>query len=280
MTIKRCLFIDAGYLFKQGSKCLSGEALGRHEVSLDSASFVSELCDWIQLKYPDDIHFRTYWYDGAKQGIPTTSQLSVAELKYVKLRLGRINASGQQKGVDTLIVRDLMVLSQEHSIGRAVVLSGDDDLREGFEYAQDRGVSVSVAGIDSARGTSQSMELTREADEKLIVPIELIKRHMSKIEIPIQPSNDLIVKAQGSELVPRIDIDNFVQFAREFATEWINRANGVQISTLRQNRPSIPLEIDGELLRFVVRGTKSGTIDLPTRRKLRATFWEVVGDGI
>jgi len=87
---------------------------------------------------------------------------------------------------------------------------------------------------------------------------------MSKIEIPIQPSNDLIVKAQGSELVPRIDIDNFVQFAREFATEWINRANGVQISTLRQNRPSIPLEIDGELLRFVVRGTKSGTIDLPT----------------
>jgi uncharacterized LabA/DUF88 family protein len=278
MTVKRCLFIDAGYLFKQGSKTLSGEALGRHEVSLDSASFVNELCDWIQLIYPDDIHFRTYWYDGAKQGIPTSSQLAVAELKYVKLRLGRINASGQQKGVDTLIVRDLMVLSQEHSIGRAVVLSGDDDLREGIEYAQDRGVSVSVAGIDSARGTSQSVELTREADEKLLIPIELVKKHLSRIEPLTKASTAVTTKAQGEESGLRLDLDRFIKCAQDFATRWINRADGVQIATLRNKRPSVPSDIDGELLRFVVRGTNCGTIDPLTRKQLRMAFWEVVGD--
>ena len=79
-----------------------------------------------------------------------------------------MNAADQQKGVDTLIVRDVMVLSQERSIDRAVVLAGDEDLREGIEYAQDRGVLVTVVGIADERGnTSQSIELRREADEAL-----------------------------------------------------------------------------------------------------------------
>ena len=61
-----------------------------------------------------------------------------------------------------------MVLSQERSIDRAVVLAGDEDLREGIEYAQDRGVLVTVIGIADRRGgTSQSLELRREADECL-----------------------------------------------------------------------------------------------------------------
>ena len=79
-----------------------------------------------------------------------------------------MNAADQQKGVDTLIVRDVMVLSQERSIDRAVVLAGDEDLREGIEYAQDRGVLLTVVGIADRRGNrSQSIELRREADEAL-----------------------------------------------------------------------------------------------------------------
>jgi uncharacterized LabA/DUF88 family protein len=159
------IFVDAGYLYKQGSGAVLNAKLGRHEVSLDAHKFVEELVGWVCQLYPDDGLLRTYWYDGARQGVPTPDQLDVAALSFVKLRLGRINSSGQQKGVDTLIVRDLMVLSQERSIHRAVVLSGDEDLREGIEYVQDRGVRVAVVGIDAHGDRSQSVELVREADE-------------------------------------------------------------------------------------------------------------------
>ena len=78
------------------------------------------------------------------------------------------DAADQQEGVDTLIVRDVMVLSQERSIDRAMVLAGDEDLREGIEYAQDRVVLLTIVGIADRRGnTSQSIELRREAHEAL-----------------------------------------------------------------------------------------------------------------
>jgi uncharacterized LabA/DUF88 family protein len=54
-----------------------------------------------------------------------------------------------------------MVLSQERSIHRAVVLSGDEDLREGAEYAQGRGVRVAVVGVDPNGDRSQSVLLPR-----------------------------------------------------------------------------------------------------------------------
>ena len=163
-------FVDAGYLFKQGSLALFGPAKGgpgrswgRHEITFDPEPFMQKLSAWLCQRYPEDQLFRTYWYDGAKLGVPT-EQLAVASLSFVKLRLGRINSAGVQKGVDTLMVRDLMVLSQERSIHRAIVLSGDEDIREGIEYAQDRGVRVAVLGI-GLRGVQPIHELLREADE-------------------------------------------------------------------------------------------------------------------
>ena len=100
MTGRVCIFVDAGYLFKQGSGAVLSEKLGRHEIVLDAQKFISELAEWLATCYPGDEVLRTYWYDGAKQGIPSTDQLTVAALSFVKLRLGRINSSGQQKGVD------------------------------------------------------------------------------------------------------------------------------------------------------------------------------------
>jgi len=40
---------------------------------------------------------RTYWYDAAQDGIPTSEQLVIASLPFVKLRLGRLSG-GHQKG--------------------------------------------------------------------------------------------------------------------------------------------------------------------------------------
>ena len=66
----------------------------------------------------------------------------------VKLRLGRINAKNQQKGVDALIYRDLTTLARERAICDAFLLAGDEDLREGVKAAQDMGVRVTLIGID------------------------------------------------------------------------------------------------------------------------------------
>ena len=79
---------------------------------------------------------RTYWYDGAKDGIPTTEQQRIAALANVKLRLGRLNTNNQQKGVDALIYRDLMTLASERAVTDAFLVSGDEDLREGVKASR------------------------------------------------------------------------------------------------------------------------------------------------
>ena len=81
----------------------------------------------------------------------------------MKLRLGLINEYGQQKGVDSLIVTDLVDLSRNRAISDAVLLSGDEDVRIGVEIAQSMGVRVHLLGIVPSRG-SQSRNLLSEAD--------------------------------------------------------------------------------------------------------------------
>jgi hypothetical protein len=73
---------------------------------------------------------RVYWYDGAPDAIPLSDHLAIAKLTNVKLRLGRLTR-GEQKGVDWLIIRDLMTLARERAIATALLVSGDEDLREG-----------------------------------------------------------------------------------------------------------------------------------------------------
>ena len=106
---------------------------------------------------------RIYWYDGLLRGELSADQQRLASAENVKLRLGVVNVSGQQKGVDSLIVTDLVELARNHAITDAVVLSGDEDLRIGVQIAQSFGVRVHLIGIEPSRG-SQSLSLLQEAD--------------------------------------------------------------------------------------------------------------------
>ncbi|MHB1738660.1 MAG: hypothetical protein ACYCXA_04105 [Actinomycetes bacterium] len=67
------------------------------------AVFVDEVGRWLCDRYPNDKLLRTYWYDGAKRGVPSAEQLEIAALPFVKFRLGRINAAGQQGEVAALV---------------------------------------------------------------------------------------------------------------------------------------------------------------------------------
>jgi hypothetical protein len=58
---------------------------------------------------------RVYWYDGTSTR-PTPQHLTLAHLQNVKVRLGFVNSMGEQKGVDSLIVTDMINLARNRAI--------------------------------------------------------------------------------------------------------------------------------------------------------------------
>ena len=88
---------------------------------------------------------------------------SLAHLSNVKMSLGFVNSVGEQKGVDSLIVTDMIALARNRAISDAVLISGDEDLRVGVQQAQEFGVRVHLVGIKPSRG-SQSLFLLQESD--------------------------------------------------------------------------------------------------------------------
>jgi hypothetical protein len=97
------VFVDAGYVFAQGSVLLAGKKLPRGEIVLDHAAAARAFADFAE-RISGARLLRIYWYDGTSTG-PTTQHLTLAHLDGVKVRLGFVNSVGEQKGVDSLIVR-------------------------------------------------------------------------------------------------------------------------------------------------------------------------------
>jgi hypothetical protein len=157
------VFVDAGYLFAQGSALLAGQKQLRKFVKLNEKTAIAELLAVAGKVVDGSVSLlRVYWYDGGHR-FPSPEQEILADQDHVKLRLGFINSHGQQKGVDSLIVTDLIELARNGAIADAVVLSGDEDIRVGVQVAQTLGVRVHLIGIHPARG-SQSKQLRHESD--------------------------------------------------------------------------------------------------------------------
>ena len=155
------VFVDAGYLFAQGSILRFGDKLPRGEIDLNYMEVVAALRTVAETVSGVKL-LRIYWYDGTSTG-PTPQHSSLAFLDSVKVRLGFVNSFGEQKGVDSLIVTDMIALARNRAMSDAVLLSGDEDLRVGVQQAQDFGVRVHLLGIKPSRG-SQSVFLIQEAD--------------------------------------------------------------------------------------------------------------------
>ena len=155
------VFVDAGYLFAQGSVELHGEKLTRGELVLDHKAVVDKLQAFAEQVSGLPL-LRIYWYDGTSQG-PTSQHITLAGQANVKIRLGFVNSLGQQKGVDSLIVTDMITLARNRAMAECVLLSGDEDLRVGVQQAQEYGIRVHLLGIKPARG-NQSIFLLQEAD--------------------------------------------------------------------------------------------------------------------
>jgi hypothetical protein len=157
------VFVDAGFLLASaGRACLATSR--RRNFEVDFPSLVRQLAG-ICSEDSALPTLRIYWYDAAPTGLPLPEHDAIAALADVKVRLGRLTHHGQ-KGVDSLIIRDLITLARERAIATAYVLGGDADLREGIAAAQEMGLRVVVLGVE---GGTRAEALVHEADAHLML---------------------------------------------------------------------------------------------------------------
>ena len=162
------ILVDAGYLYAEGSKSLSPSGatpLPRADLALDLPVVIEQLRAVAGEQAPNAALLRIYWYDGVLRGDLSEEQRLLAAMPDVKFRAGIVNSAGQQKGVDSLMVTDLIELARNNAIADAVLLSGDGDLRIAVQIAQSFGVRVHLVGIEPGPGyPSRSPDLFQEAD--------------------------------------------------------------------------------------------------------------------
>lgn len=260
---RTAVFVDAGYLFAAGSILIAGEKLTRGDVQLDydaTVALFARLCTELS-GLP---LLRIYWYDGTSTG-PTPQQLALGYSPSVKVRLGFVNQQGQQKGVDSLIVTDLINLARNRAIADAILLTGDEDIRVGVQQAQELGVRVHLVGIAPARD-NQSGFLVQEADSlrelsRIEVQSFMSKTVRSERQPPVGslPSSGATVNGTIDDIAKRI--------ASALSAEEIDAV------LLDSRGGSVPAEIDRRLLLAATEGT-GAPMASADKRRLRAAFLE------
>lgn len=173
------IFVDAGYLFRAGADAIAHRNVTRRDVQLEDISgLIQTMLDRVSSQWDGDAPrlLRAYWYDGARDGVPSPSQIAIGELPRVKLRLGRVS-SGGQKGVDGLIILDLITLARNRAADIAIIISGDEDLRETVAHVQSFGVTVAVVGFPRSPRQAQSVLLLREADHVVTLTADDVRPH-------------------------------------------------------------------------------------------------------
>ena len=179
-------YVDVGYLLAAAATRVTGSSL-RRGVQTEYPALIAALI--AQIEGDSDLPLlRVNWYDAGSRpgGMPDAIQDEIGALPRVKLRLGRLSYSGEQKGVDVRIGLDLAIQAQHRVADVAYLVSGDDDLTEAVEEAQGRGVQVvllAVADHDD-RPLAVSKHLIRAADRVLLIDAETIDRTVKSMAIP------------------------------------------------------------------------------------------------
>jgi uncharacterized LabA/DUF88 family protein len=262
------IFVDAGYVYAAGGEMCCGTR-SRGSIALDVAGFVVMLESLVGADSALPI-LRTYWYDGARDRIPSAAHLKVAALARVKLRLGHLNSRHEQKGVDALIYRDLMTLARERAIADAYLLSGDEDLREGVTAAQDMGVRITLLGIPpKTQRYNQSRDLVHEADNVLLLDESRIGPYFS---LPARPSEPPLWNV-GEDAVDPV-VKTVESVGRDYARDWWDRATSAEKRALVAARPRIPATLDADLLTSARR--QVSPVGEKEVRSMRRAFWDEV----
>jgi hypothetical protein len=175
------IFVDAGYFFAAGAQAAFGNQTLRKHVALKSpAAMLVALCAKTATATDNLPLLRTYWYDAMPGPRLSLEQSTLAMLAGVKLRLGALNSAGEQKGVDSLIVTDIIDLARNRAIADAVVVTGDEDLRIAVQVAQSFGVRVHIlAAGDPTKNVSASLQM--EADSVNALDADWFLNHLELV---------------------------------------------------------------------------------------------------
>jgi uncharacterized LabA/DUF88 family protein len=261
----RCaVFVDAGWFLAEAAQALTGRGM-RWLIECDYGKLTAALgalaAQTTQLPL-----LRIYWYDAAPDAIPSQDHLEIAGLSNVKLRLGRISHN-EQKGVDALLILDLTTLARERAVASAIVISGDEDVREGIAAAQSLGVRVTLGGVAMLEGRpSQAATLVHEADDQLLIDIGFLGRYL-RVQDPEVHSVAMPRPDDGT--TPR-------EFGLLFGSAYADRLTDAELRNVQREAPQIPAEIAAQLFREAeqVFGPLRGRVEM--RRELRAGFWDHV----
>ena len=264
------VFVDAGYVFAQGSALLAGRKLPRAEIVLKHERAITAFADFACAVSGAPL-LRVYWYDGTSTG-PTAQHTTLAHLPNTKLRLGFVNSVGQQKGVDSLIVTDIITLARHRAVSDAVLVSGDEDLRVGVQHAQEFGVRVHLLGIQPSRG-SQSLFLLQEADTTHEWGRETINRFLQckPQELSIEAPLVNVPEAQAPSATA--ETRNLLDTVAEGVSSAVKASELLSLVETFKKRHRLPRDIDRQLL---AGGRLSLGRDLspPERQRVRAHFIE------
>jgi uncharacterized LabA/DUF88 family protein len=154
--------VDVGYIYASAGELLFSAA-SRREYRVDADKLIQALTRHAEDHVRGEL-LRVYWYDAARDRVPTIDQRVIAQMPWVKLRLGNLNARGQQKGVDAQIRADMEALARHRAITDAILVAGDEDMVPAVEAAQAFGVRVHLWGVEPPYGTNQAERLVWESD--------------------------------------------------------------------------------------------------------------------
>jgi uncharacterized LabA/DUF88 family protein len=183
------VMVDVGYIYAAAGELLFGTS-SRRDYRVDAVGLIQAVT-----KHADELFrgelLRVYWYDAARDRVPTIDQRVVAQMAWVKLRLGNLNARGQQKGVDANIRADMEALARHRAITDAVLIAGDEDMVPAVEAAQAYGVRVHLWGIEPPYGTNQAERLVWESDTVDVLDASFLRPYFTKNPVVEQPRPDI-----------------------------------------------------------------------------------------
>lgn len=167
MTANRSImvFVDTNYLYRAIKDGV--DVRYRDTFSLSYPDVTKLIQKWVEERIEGKL-IRQLWYDGFPGGVPTLQHRELMAVPGVRVRSGRSVTIGDgrqvQKGVDTLIVRDLVVNSFREAMTDMVLISGDADLIPGVDEVSDHGIMVHLWSVHEDNSSPWLEEL---ADTKV-----------------------------------------------------------------------------------------------------------------
>lgn len=272
------IFVDAGYFFAAGAQAAFGSQISRKQVTLKSPpAMFADLCAKASAAAGGIPLLRAYWYDAMPGPRLSLTQSSLALLGGVKLRLGALNSMGEQKGVDSLIVTDIIDLARNRALADAVIVSGDEDLRIAVQVAQSFGVRVHIlAAGDPSKNVSPTLQM--EADSVSALDAAWFSSHMDQVVTTPKPAingpSSIPAAAPAATAVVSTTA-SLETTARTVINELLDELKSEEIQQLAKHfatQNTVPPEYDRRMIAKVSAGLSGARLSGAETRSVRGWF--------